>query len=197
MKGKDKSSSVGSTRGGLPSGCDPSGFALRIPGRRTVAVAECGLMIGRSRVCDVVLADEDSSRRHASFRVLGGSLWVIDEGSTNGTLVNGEAITRKRVEIGDEIVVGNTRIQIEEGDGELSAELEDDWGRFLEASLGRPGAAIDALRTLASAEDCRCDADGVVAINWAEGERGIDGLGPVRARLVEDALGILAGVKLR
>jgi pSer/pThr/pTyr-binding forkhead associated (FHA) protein len=120
---------------------------------------------------------------------------VSDEGSTNGTLVNGEIVERRRIGVGDEILVGNVRILLEEGEGDLPESLAEDWERFQRALRGRSAEALDALRTLASAEDCRMDPDGVVAINWAEGERGIDGLGPVRARFVEDALGILAGAR--
>lgn len=195
MKGRDKSSSAGTSHSGLPSGCERTGFRLRFPdSARPVAIHSCGLLIGRSKGCDVVLSDEDSSRRHTSFRILGGCVWVSDEGSTNGTLVNRELVERKRIGIGDEVLIGNTRAILEEGDGDLPEGLEEEWGRFIESLHGRPVVAIEALRVLASAEDCRMDADGVVAINWAEGERGIDGLGPLRARLVEDALGILAGV---
>lgn len=196
MKGMDKSSSEGPSYGGLPSDCTRTGFRLRFPGtERRVAICDCGILVGRSKGCDVVLSDEDASRRHTSFRILGGCVWVSDEGSTNGTLVNGELVERKRIGVGDEVLVGNVRLRLEEGDGDLPESLAEDWERFLAALGGRPIGALEALRVLASAEDCRMDPDGVVAINWAEGERGIDGLGPVRARLVEEALGILAGVQ--
>lgn len=168
-----------------------------MPDDTLVVVPACGLLIGRSNVCDIVLADEDASRRNTTLRILGGCLWVADEGSTNGTLVDEELTTRKRVGAGAAIVVGNTRMVVEEGDFDegLPSGLADDWERFLEASDDRRRAdAVEALRVLASAEACRMDPDGAVAINWAEGERGLDGLGPFRARLVGEALGILAGV---
>lgn len=119
---------------------------------------------------------------------------MVDESSTNGTLVNGELATRSRASVGDEILVGGTRIVVENGGGELPVALDDAWKAFLDAMQGRTIDAVDALRSLAAAEDCRLDSDGTVAINWAEGERGMDGLGPVRMRMVEDALGALAGL---
>jgi hypothetical protein len=72
--------------------------------------------IGRLPGCDIVLADPNVSRRHAEVRRtddgLGGYL-VADLGSTNGTRVNGIAIQSQRLEHGDEITVGGTRIRYE------------------------------------------------------------------------------------
>lgn len=194
LRGKDKSSSAPRSHEDLPRGCSPTEFSIRLPDGTRVGIPECGLLLGRSRCCDVVLADEDASRRHVLLRVLGGCLWVVDESSTNGTLVNGELATRSRASVGDEILVGGTRIVVENGGGELPVALDDAWKAFLDAMEGRTIDAVDALRSLAAAEDCRLDSDGTVAINWAEGERGMDGLGPVRMRMVEDALGALAGL---
>jgi len=194
LRGKDKSSSESLMHEGLPRGCSSTAFSIRFADGMLVGIPECGLLLGRSRCCDVVLADEDASRRHTLLRVLGGGLWVIDEGSTNGTLVNGEVVVRKRVIESDEILVGNSRVIVEAAPGELPVVLLEAWDRFLGVLEGHPSDAVDALRSLAAAEDCRLDPDGTVAINWAEGERGLDGLGPVRMRLVEDALGLLAGI---
>jgi hypothetical protein len=72
--------------------------------------------IGRLPGCDLVLADPNVSRQHAEVRRtddgLGGHL-VADLGSTNGTRVNGIAIQSQRLEHGDEITVGSTRIRYE------------------------------------------------------------------------------------
>ena len=58
------------------------------------------LMVGRSRVSDVQLADDQASRRHASLQ-LGAVITVEDLGSRNGTLVLRGATSPQR-RVGDE-----------------------------------------------------------------------------------------------
>jgi signal transduction histidine kinase/pSer/pThr/pTyr-binding forkhead associated (FHA) protein len=69
-------------------------------------VGRDGVIIGRASDCDVVLADSMVSRHHARFWVEDRLLKVEDLGSRNGVLVNGERVTRLRVEEGDNILVG-------------------------------------------------------------------------------------------
>ncbi|MFB3052982.1 MAG: FHA domain-containing protein, partial [Dehalococcoidia bacterium] len=38
-------------------------------------------------------------------RYLNGEVWIEDLGSTNGTFVNGERVTRTQVHLGDRILV--------------------------------------------------------------------------------------------
>jgi signal transduction histidine kinase/pSer/pThr/pTyr-binding forkhead associated (FHA) protein len=65
-----------------------------------------GVIVGRASDCDVVLSDSMVSRHHARFWVEDKLLKVEDLGSRNGVLVNGERVTRLRVEEGDNILVG-------------------------------------------------------------------------------------------
>ena len=50
-------------------------------------------LIGRSQVCNLVVADPSASRRHARFEVKEGRCFVEDLGSSAGTFKNGEVIT--------------------------------------------------------------------------------------------------------
>lgn len=193
MRGRDNSSSEGGLVGGNAKPLQPSPYSISVDGAEPIAVPEQGLLLGRARACDVVLPDEDASRRHALLRVLGDALWVVDEGSTNGTLVEGEVVTRRRLDKGTVVILGNTRVEILEEEGGWPQELLAAWQRFLDAYGRRSMDAVEALRVLAAAEDCRAGSDGTIAINWADGERGMDGLGPMRMRLVQRALGLLAG----
>ena len=65
--------------------------------------------IGRGATNDIRLHDTESSRRHAFLRWSEEDHWrVIDEGSSNGTFVNG-TLTRKRVlKDGDQIQIGRS-----------------------------------------------------------------------------------------
>jgi pSer/pThr/pTyr-binding forkhead associated (FHA) protein len=68
------------------------------------------VVIGRSRDCDIQLADANVSRRHAELRQEGASFWVVDLGSTNGVEVNGKRVKRAKLRSGDTITVGSTEL---------------------------------------------------------------------------------------
>ena len=69
------------------------------------------LRLGRSRRCDCVLRDPAVSRLHATLRNVEGTWWLRDEGSTNGTWVNGRRVAVPvQVQAGDEVLVGRTHL---------------------------------------------------------------------------------------
>lgn len=70
--------------------------------------------IGRDLGCGLRLDDPKVSRFHAELELADGSLVFRDNGSTNGSLVNGKRVTAKTVSIGDVLQVGTTEIAIEE-----------------------------------------------------------------------------------
>jgi hypothetical protein len=92
------------------------GAVLVMSDGQRISLGANPVRIGRLPGCDIVVADPNVSRRHAEVRRtddgLGGYL-VADLGSTNGTRVNGIAIQSQRLEHGDEITVGGTRIRYE------------------------------------------------------------------------------------
>ena len=54
-----------------------------------------GITVGRGRLATIsVPADGTLSRAHARFTLVDGEVWVEDHGSTNGTWVNGQRVTR-------------------------------------------------------------------------------------------------------
>ncbi len=67
-------------------------------------------LIGRSKECDVQLADPNVSRRHAEIRQEGAAYWVVDLDSTNGIEVNGRRLKRAKLEDGDRVTLGSTEI---------------------------------------------------------------------------------------
>lgn len=68
------------------------------------------VVLGRSRECDIRIADVNVSRRHSEVRREGSELWVADLGSTNGTIVNGKRVDRAQLEDGDVITLGSTEV---------------------------------------------------------------------------------------
>ena len=86
---------------------------LRI-GERAETLGAGGAVLGRSRGCDIVLDDQNVSRRHAEVRPSGGSWIVKDLGSTNGVKVNGRRIQGPQsLKRGDTIELGTSRVRFE------------------------------------------------------------------------------------
>lgn len=80
------------------------------------------LVIGRDPACDVVAPDETISRRQAQFLPAGpGTVVLEDLGSRNGTVVNGERITRRTLADGDRIMLGRTVLKFT-----LQSQLEEE-----------------------------------------------------------------------
>ena len=66
--------------------------------------------IGRSPQCDIWIPDNAMSGAHASI-VREGNDWLVqDDGSTNGTFVNEERVSRRALRDGDVIRVGRTEL---------------------------------------------------------------------------------------
>lgn len=69
------------------------------------------LSVGRSSGCDLSLSDQRASRHHCDIRWNGHNWEVNDQGSTNGTYVNGVEIRGPReLRFGDRITVGETTL---------------------------------------------------------------------------------------
>lgn len=70
--------------------------------------------IGRDAANDVVINDEAASARHALIELTEGSWWVQDEGSTNGTVLNGSRLARReRLHDGDVVEIGRIALRFE------------------------------------------------------------------------------------
>ena len=75
---------------------------------RAHPVTAASVVIGRSRECDLRVADGNASRRHAEVIQEGEKYIVVDLGSTNGTALNGRRIRREALSDGDRITIGAT-----------------------------------------------------------------------------------------
>ena len=101
------------TPAGAPIVQRPATCAVLVVGGQTHALDAASTMIGRSRRCDVVLADPNTSRQHAEVRREGDAYVVIDLDSTNGVLVNRRAVKRAVLQDGDRIELGATELRFE------------------------------------------------------------------------------------
>lgn len=88
--------------------------ALLVGDDKRTVVSGDPFVIGRSRECDLVLDDPNVSRRHAELRREDGGWAVVDLGSTNGIKLNGKRSRGGRLNPGDEITLGLSRLTFEQ-----------------------------------------------------------------------------------
>ena len=70
------------------------------------------LIIGRSSELEMVLIEDMVSRHHAKITTTNDEITIEDLGSTNGTFVNGEKITKCKLKEGDRILIGTSIIKL-------------------------------------------------------------------------------------
>ena len=93
------------------------GFAARLTfetgpfAGRIVAVPLEMVTIGRALDNDIVVGDPATSAHHGRIEVRGGTFWISDLGSTNGTLVNGEPIIDKQLANKDLVAIGQNTMR--------------------------------------------------------------------------------------
>ena len=76
----------------------------------TYRAGDGALRIGRSPDNDLILRDPATSGHHARVERRGEQFWIVDLGSTNGTLVNGEPIQEKELNHDDRITIGQNAV---------------------------------------------------------------------------------------
>jgi predicted component of type VI protein secretion system len=74
-------------------------------------------IIGRGETAQVQIADTHASREHCKVFEQGGAWVVADLNSRNGFKVNGVQTTRKNLNNGDKIVIGETTLEFDAGGG--------------------------------------------------------------------------------
>ncbi len=84
-----------------------AGTLVLSDGRR-LTLGEKVVRMGRLPDCEIQLADTNVSRVHAEIRPRGEGFVLVDLGSTNGTLVNGNRVGERSLRDGDSITVGVT-----------------------------------------------------------------------------------------
>lgn len=83
-------------------------------GRQTRTLAAREVSIGRAGENDVVLEDELVSRLHCRLVSVEGGAVVMDEGSSNGTWLNGEPLAHPTfLTLNDELVVGRYVLRVQ------------------------------------------------------------------------------------
>jgi len=83
--------------------------------------------MGRHPDMELVLQDPAASAKHAAVVFLHGIEWsILDLGSTNSTLVNGQTVGERILRVGDQLVVGDSLIEFGVGIEEDDVDEDDE-----------------------------------------------------------------------
>ncbi|HLQ61534.1 MAG TPA: prolyl oligopeptidase family serine peptidase, partial [Candidatus Acidoferrales bacterium] len=78
---------------------------------REMPLGATTLRVGRAPDNELIFLDPVTSGHHARFELRGTAFHIVDLGSTNGTLVNGEPVVDKELKHGDQIVIGQNLLK--------------------------------------------------------------------------------------
>jgi hypothetical protein len=93
--------------GGLAPG------SLVLPDGQRIVLGEAIVTIGRLAECTLMLEDRNVSRNHAEIQPHGTGFKLVDLGSTNGSMVNGERIAERHLRDGDVLEFGAIKVRFE------------------------------------------------------------------------------------
>src|SRR5258708_1150630 len=80
---------------------------------RTETLTQDVIKVGKLSSSHLRIDDESVSRMHAVIEIAGpGEIYVIDLGSTKGTVVNGQKVNKCKIQSGDAIVLGDTKLLV-------------------------------------------------------------------------------------
>jgi hypothetical protein len=93
---------------------------------RTETLSQPVIKVGKLSSSHLRLDDETVSRMHAVIEVTGpNDISIIDLGSTKGTFVNGQKVNKAKLQSGDTVTLGDTRIEVAIG-VEEAADADDE-----------------------------------------------------------------------
>lgn len=140
-------------------------------------------VIGRRPESDIHIDNLAVSGRHARIITIAGSSFLEDLGSTNGTLLNGERVTKHPLEDGDEFTIGKHGLRFLSG-AEGTQPAAQGGASFAETIVIDPGETA-ALRQAATAGGAGSDAMDDAAAR--SGPPGVSAnVGPARLKLMTD-----------
>ena len=92
---------------------------------RSETLAQDVIKIGKLDSSHLKIEDDGVSRMHSVIEIAAsGEVFIIDLGSATGTIVNGQRVSKTRVETGDQLQFGNTVVVVEINQAEEYDEPE-------------------------------------------------------------------------
>lgn len=89
-----------------------SGDAATVGQHHVLEAASAPITVGRGEHNAIVLGGDSASRSHGRFEKRTDGWWVVDDGSTNGTYVNGEQRQEAPLSDGDRVRIGDTTLKV-------------------------------------------------------------------------------------
>ncbi|MFW6159030.1 MAG: FHA domain-containing protein, partial [Planctomycetota bacterium] len=105
---------------------------------RSFPLREGSTIIGRHPSCHVVIPGRKVSKRHLQCHVENGVVTIRDLDSSNGTLVNGEPVSTRVLEDGDQVTLGGYELVFDAEAGPAGGEAAAAAGFDFEP-VGQPG----------------------------------------------------------
>lgn len=92
---------------------------IPLDGSAPINITQDVTLVGRKRgVCDIYVDHSSISKLHCLIAKTDGLLFFRDLGSTNGTKVNGQRVTRGALLPGDELAFASVKYRVHLGPGE-------------------------------------------------------------------------------
>lgn len=115
-------------------------------GERSIRLKKDVTIVGRKRgVCDIFIDRSSISKLHCVIVKTDGLLFIRDLGSTNGTKVNGQRVTRGALLPGDELAFANSKYKVHLGPDDPDMVEQDAGTEMMIAMPGRRGHEEDRL----------------------------------------------------
>ena len=128
---------------------------IPLDGSKPISITRDITLVGRKRgLCDVVVDHTSISKVHCALARTDGLLFLRDLGSTNGTRVNGQRVTRGALLPGDELAIANIKFRVHLGPGDPGVGHHEATEAFrLHNTDSRGTVANDASDAEAPAEE--------------------------------------------
>lgn len=89
---------------------------IPLDGSKPITITRDLTLVGRkTELCDIILKSGSVSKLHCAIAKTDGLLFIRDLGSTNGTKVNGQRVTRGALLPGDELAFAAVKFRVHLG----------------------------------------------------------------------------------
>ncbi|WP_437224920.1 FHA domain-containing protein [Planctomicrobium sp. SH661] len=93
---------------------------IPVDGSQPISITRDVTLVGRKKgLCDILLGNTSVSKLHCAIARTDGLLFIRDLGSTNGTKVNGQRVTRGALLPGDELSFAGAKFRVHLGPSQV------------------------------------------------------------------------------